>query len=254
MGLKKSSFTGTSGMMLTNALLPYSSQENSGLQFSDDKLVSLDNARKCSLLVVILGPILFSQKFTSVISNRSVCPPQPFPHDRILFEPQPSSARRFYIDNEFSIFVYLSISNKQGSEIQFDEDKLPIKVANEDYVFVEIQATAEGRQQNAAMKVFFRKDSENKHRLHSVAMDRFVIRKLVERLEKLMFLASWKRIRWVYFWSIYVRMYTYAICQISIKNTMDQNWSTDWMKLFYHWSSRYLLTNILGCYFLTFPK
>ena len=182
-GSQKELLYGDVGEDADHALPPYSSPENSGLQFNDDKLVSLDDARKCSLSVVILGPISFSQKFTSVISNRPVCPPQPFPHGRILFEPQPSSERRFYIDNELSIFVYLSIANKQGSDFQFHADKPPIKVASENYVFLEIQVTEEGRQQDAAIRVFFKKDSENKHRLHAVSMDRFVIRKLVESVE-----------------------------------------------------------------------
>ena len=182
-GSQKELLYGDVGEDADHALPPYSSPENSGLQFNDDKLVSLDDARKCSLSVVILGPISFSQKFTSVISNRPVCPPQPFPHGRILFEPQPSSERRFYIDNELSIFVYLSIANKQGSDFQFHVDKPPIKVASENYVFLEIQVTEEGRQQDAAIRVFFKKDSENKHRLHAVSMDRFVIRKLVESVE-----------------------------------------------------------------------
>src|SRR5437667_4285588 len=113
----------------------------------------------------------------------SVLPQRFFPHGHILFEPRPLSERRFYIDNELSIFVYLSIANKQGSDFQFHADKPPIKVASEDYVFLEIQVTEEGRQQDAAIRVFFKKDSENKHRLHAVSMNRFVIRKLIESVE-----------------------------------------------------------------------
>ena len=56
-------------------------------------------------------------------------------------------------------------------------------VVNEDYVFLEIQVSEEGHQQDTAIRVFFKKDSENKYRLHIVLMDRFFIRKLVESVE-----------------------------------------------------------------------
>ena len=139
---------------------------------------SLDDARHSSLSVIVSHTEKgeFSQSFASVVSKRPILPKVPFPRDCILFEPDTAAQDVFYLDDKYSIRIYLNYSKDDSLRFCCDACNPPTQTIKKTNLYTYIDPAS-------AVRVFFKRISKDEPSqggtFHAISIDRNVVRKLI---------------------------------------------------------------------------
>ena len=139
---------------------------------------SLDDARHSSLSVIVSHAEKgeFSQSFASVISQRPILPKVPFPRDCILFEPDTTAQDVFYLDDKYSIRIYLNYSKDDKYRFCCNACDPATQTITKTNLYTYIDPAS-------AVRVFFKRVSKDEpsqgSTFHAVSIDRNVVRQLI---------------------------------------------------------------------------